>query len=120
METNGAIQSPAIREAGRVLDNITEAYFDRPLPFSGKGDARKFIRSKLLYAQSIEESEFTVQEIEICKDVLSSAEAGRWNPMINEIRRISRDFMNVPDHESARTGRALINLAFSIPTDKST
>lgn len=114
MEIEQAAQNPALREVERILENITGFYFERPLPFSGKIDARKYIRSKLFYAQTAEDKTFARQEARTCEMLLEEARVGNWNPMAIEIRKIGVDFMNIGDQESARTGRALFNLAFSI------
>ena len=118
MTTEQESQNPALREAERILNYITESYFDRPLPSSGREDAKKYICSKLFYAQTLKDPEFAGQEIETCGILLKEAKAGNWNPMVMEIRRIGVDFMNMNDQESARTARALFNLAFSITPDK--
>ncbi len=117
MTTEQRTETPALREANRILGYITESYFDRPLPSSGKEDAKKYFRSKLLYAQTTKD-EFKGQEIETCELLLREAESGIWNTMVMEIRRIGVDFMNIDDQESARTARALFNLSFSITSDR--
>lgn len=114
MGTEQRAQNPAFEKSNRILDYIIEAYFDRPLPSSGREDARKYICSKLFYAQTAGDPEFAREEIKTCEIILKQAEGGDWDPMATEIRRIGVDFMNVSDQESAKTARALFNLAFSI------
>lgn len=118
METDQTAQPPVHAESKRMRDYIIESYFERPLPSSGKKDAKKYILSKLLYAQTVKDPGSAGEEIETCEMLLKEANAGNWNPMAMEIRRIGMVFMKMDDQQSARTARALFNLAFSISPDK--
>ena len=105
--------NPALIEAERVLDHITVSYFEGLSITEGKADATKYMRSRMLYAQTVSD-EFSTQVIARSLMALRESERGNWRPMANEIRDIAESFGQTTDKECIRIGHSLSHLALYI------
>ena len=80
----------------------------------GKRDAETYIRSRLSYAQTVENSAFARREVSVCERLLEEAKDGNWGSMAIQIRIIGASLMNSDDPKFARKAIALFKLAHSI------